>query len=584
MKNWEAILKLPGFMLKSLFSVPYFVFVLFLVMYVTTGIWVSNNFAFFNDLTIDNDAINLSPKTQEDKSIVVGITKIQDVQTRSQDIFDFDPILTSGANEFILEHRRNFNSLLFTSLFKNLQDEKLDNQLVENWSTSDAKTYEITLKENIFWQDNTPITTEDVIFTFNQLRQANQGSPYFGAVQGGQININKTDAKNFNVVLENANAFFLYELTFPILPAHILKNIPQAQLAQIPKTDFGKLPVSSGPFKVIKKNNKEMVLYPNEKYNLGHNYKYHKITYRLYEDYNEISTDMQLKKLDMVYTKNAALNPELTVIHNLSTKQVNIFDQKYVLFFNFAKSNLENPFNQNIGLRNALLQIINRKQIADNLNLNTIYGPIDSRSFAYTKQVEEVQEYNPEGFRELVEELGYTKPEGEKYYKLEDKELTIELTYPDDYLSNRIINELKTEIEANGIKLQEQKLDLAETNLQDIINKRDFSTLLINTNEKLHPDRYDQWHSSRIAPPGQNLSAYDVKFSDILLEEARKLTPSDTEKLKDKYVDFQEIFYTEVPAIYIANPYINVYYMNTINGEKLPNNLNTLENFYYLYL
>ena len=68
----------------------------------------------------------------------------------------------------------------------------------------------------------------------------------------------------------------------------------------------------------------------------------------------------------------------------------------------------------------------------------------------------------------------------------------------------------------------------------------------------LIPDPYPFWHSSQKRNPGLNLSLYNNKEVDKLLEEARQ-TLDERERLK-KYQEFQEIMIEDVPVVFLYSP------------------------------
>src|SRR3990167_6547036 len=76
-----------------------------------------------------------------------------------------------GQPETLLPHEANTDSeeiisdLIFRKLFK-YEEGKLMPDLAENYEVSDDKRqYIIKLKDDIYWQDGMPITTNDILYT-----------------------------------------------------------------------------------------------------------------------------------------------------------------------------------------------------------------------------------------------------------------------------------------------------------------------------------------------------------------------------------------------------------------------------------
>ncbi|HVA84759.1 MAG TPA: ABC transporter substrate-binding protein, partial [Candidatus Saccharimonadales bacterium] len=138
--------------------------------------------------------------------------------------------------------------------------------LADSWDVSpDAKTYTFHLHPGVTWQDGTPFTAQDVIFTITQsfkykFRYTNaeweeiQGAD---AVKAGTATtlsgLTAPDANTIKITLSNPNSIYLTQITEPedvILPQHLLQNVDPAG---IEKSAFAQTaPVGTGPYKFIK--------------------------------------------------------------------------------------------------------------------------------------------------------------------------------------------------------------------------------------------------------------------------------------------------------------------------------------------
>ena len=67
-----------------------------------------------------------------------------------------------------------------------------------------------------------------------------------------------------------------------------------------------------------------------------------------------------------------------------------------------------------------------------------------------------------------------------------------------------------------------------------------------------NPDTFSFWRSSERFYPGLNLSVYNNKKVDDILESIRK--ELDAESRKKKLSQLQEIFYSDNPAIFLFSP------------------------------
>ncbi len=153
--------------------------------------------------------------------------------------------------------------LIFDKLIN--ADENLnpkEGMLAQDYKVSeDSKSIEFTLRDNLKWHDDQPLTAEDVRFTIELMLKAPGtnavASEVMKAIHGAQDFIDgKTDhlegivtdgnkiTVNFDQVSANALQVFAQ---WPILPKHCLEKADPAALQQ---DGFWQKPIGSGPYRV----------------------------------------------------------------------------------------------------------------------------------------------------------------------------------------------------------------------------------------------------------------------------------------------------------------------------------------------
>src|SRR5512140_2109254 len=141
---------------------------------------------------------------------------------------------------------RDVDRLVFSGLVKFDSHGLPQADLAESWGTSaDGTIYNFTLRPNAVWQDGTPVTSDDVIFTIDLIKTSSL-LPQDIKDLWGQIDVKKLDDKNLKFTLPEPFAPFLDYATFGILPKHLLQSTPAAQLASAP---FNINPVGTGSYK-----------------------------------------------------------------------------------------------------------------------------------------------------------------------------------------------------------------------------------------------------------------------------------------------------------------------------------------------
>jgi peptide/nickel transport system substrate-binding protein len=156
--------------------------------------------------------------------------------------------------------------LVFSNLVKVGPDETtILPDLATNWTVSqDGTTFEFTLADNVKWQDGTPFTADDVVYTANWAARypgAYTGRPQSWTLIKGADATAKTgvalagitavDARTIRIVLDQPDVFFLRAMADApnaIMPEHLLKNETDKT---IEKSAFAAHPVGTGPYTFV---------------------------------------------------------------------------------------------------------------------------------------------------------------------------------------------------------------------------------------------------------------------------------------------------------------------------------------------
>jgi peptide/nickel transport system substrate-binding protein len=102
------------------------------------------------------------------------------------------------------------------------------------------------LKDSLKWQDGSPITAEDVVYTYQEIENPDVGSPLFNDWQG--VKVTALNGNTIQFGLPGPLSSFPYSMTNGIVPEHILNSVEPAQMRTAPFNTTS--PVGSGPFKL----------------------------------------------------------------------------------------------------------------------------------------------------------------------------------------------------------------------------------------------------------------------------------------------------------------------------------------------
>jgi peptide/nickel transport system substrate-binding protein len=153
---------------------------------------------------------------------------------------------------------RDLVALIFEGLVKLDAEDHPTPALAQSW-TSDATgaTWTFQLRPDALWQDDEPVTADDVVFTVDTLRNPDYHGPGAGSWLG--ITATAIDAHTVRFNLDDPFAGFLELTAQPIAPKHLLGDIPVSEMASDP---FGAQPVGSGPYSVVELDRDHAVLQP----------------------------------------------------------------------------------------------------------------------------------------------------------------------------------------------------------------------------------------------------------------------------------------------------------------------------------
>jgi len=480
---------------------------------------------------------------------------------------------------------RDLVSLIYSGLMKYNDDGKLVPDLAKSYEiSSDGLNYTIYLKENAKWHDGTPITANDIVFTIQTAQNPDYGSLQRINWQG--VDVETVDKHTIILKLKNKYAQFLNNLTLNILPQHIWQDVKPVNFAL---SDFNLKPIGSGPykFKKLKKDDagriKSYELESNKNFYDGRPY-IDNIELKFYDSENELINE---------YNRNNIENLSFVSANNLKKikfkKRLNIQELKlpryFGVFFNQNESKLLSDKNIRLALnygtdkKDLIGKILDGRGIETNSPMMGEILDIESDVKTYN--------FDQEKAKKLLADSGWGNPDDKGVLSKTEKvptssrildgkaigtkskndkpvaeKLTLRLTTPTWSELNSVANLLKEQWAKIGVELVVEVLPSQD--LQQVIKERGYQMLLFGEILNIDPDPFSLWHSSQKRDPGLNLSLYDNKIADGILEKARQ-TLNPLERI-EQYQDFQKLVIEDVPVIFLYNPLYIYAQANSIKG------------------
>ncbi len=441
--------------------------------------------------------------------------------------------------------------LIYPTLFRLDTEGNLVNELVEEYSVGDnGKEYIFKIKSNITWDDNTPLTIDDIIFTIETIQNPDYNSPLNSALKG--VIITKVDDSTLKLNLNASYSPFLSGLTFGILPKHIWQNLePSAFL--LAKANLE--PVGAGKFKyksIQKKkdgNIASITLERNTNY-FGAKPNIETFILVFYAKEEEMTQDFKQNKLQAI----TQLKSPLDESDKFQTNILNI-PQSFGIIFN-----VKDPLLAKKEIRQAMSHTIDRAQIINNVlngEATLINGPLNQFNKFYTDTPVEL---NLDKAKQILDEANWKDGDGDGIREKDNQKAEFTLLVAGGNKVDEVTAMLREQVKAVGIQMNTEIIPFNELSNNQIRN-RSYQALFLGLGLNIYPDPYIYWHSSQINSPGLNLSQYTNINNDGYLETAR--TNTDNNVITSSLAQFQNQIANDVPAIFIYSPQY-LYYTNPI--------------------
>ena len=416
----------------------------------------------------------------------------------------------------------------------------------------DGKTYQFTIRSTARFSDGTPVTADDVVFTVQKTQDAALKSPQ--AVDWSDVTATALDAHTVQFTLGTPYEPFLYNTTLGILPAHLWRNVTDAEF---PFSDLEAHPVGAGPFvtsKIARDSNGNITSYnlaANTRYVLGRPY-LDGFVFHFYVDQPSLQTAVSKHAVESAYGVTS------------TTVLTAPFARVFAIFFNVSSGVFASQ-----PVREALSLAINRPDIIKNVfgNYATgLTGPVPPDS-----GIDITASTTNDGVTAATTALtnaGWTYSSGTQSW-MDSKGNTLSVT-----LKTSNVSELKVlaeAIQADWTQLHVQTTiqyyepgDLG----QEVIRPRSFQALLFGMVIGKDDDLYDFWDSKEAADPGLNITGYSNTAVDKLLADLR--TQNDPVTRQQDLTQINQLISADYPAAFIESPDFVYAVPKDLKGVILP--------------
>ena len=334
-------------MRENNYKVIFFIIVIMLFI-------ISIYFAVKNKKTYASEETKINKKNIINNNIVFGIIKYDTL----------DPILSKNQDiQYI-------SKLIYKPIIDLTKDFKLKQSLAEEWNALDNKTYLIKLKENVYWNNEEKLTSKDILYTIDYIKQ--NKSIYNENIKNIE-NVEIVNDYMLKIYLKEPEEYFEYMLTFPII----------CDCGNVGTGDYNLETITDEKIILRSKNNNKS------------------ITIKVYDKMTDIYNAFIKGEIDFFVTNNINFDKYIgTIGYNKNI----IIGRK----FDYLKINLNNKVLKNKEVIQAISLLINKNEINKKL-YNGMYCiaefPLQYGNYMYNNNIK--YEYNLNKAQEILENAGW---------------------------------------------------------------------------------------------------------------------------------------------------------------------------------
>ncbi len=480
---------------------------------------------------------------------------------------------------------------------------KLEPGLAESWEVSkDGKKIVFTLREGLKWSDGEPMTTDDIIFSYEKIYFNDKiPSGLKDTLRVGMSRefpkVKKIDSRRVEFsVAEPFAPFIRYAGGIPILPAHILQEAVENTDADGKPKYLSTWATDTDPKKIVGNGQYRMLSYtPNQRVVLERNPYFwrqdaegnpqpyiQQIVWQIIEN-----TDNQLLNFRSGDLDTLNVEPEVFPLLKREEKR-----GKYTVFnggpdtgsvfvcFNLNKGrNAQNqPFVDPIKsrwfatkeFRQAIAYGINRSAMTNNIYRGLgapLHSPIPAQSPFYLSPEEGLKtySYDQQKSKELLLSAGFKYNSNDELLDAEGNKVRFTLLMAaGKKVREQMATQIKQDLGKLGMQVDTQFLSF-NTYVEKLRLTRNWDTYLGGFTGGTEPHSgYNIWsvngtlHSFNQGPqagepPIKGWEVYDweQKIDDLYVKASQEL---DEAKRKEIYAETQRIIAEQVPFIYMVNP------------------------------
>ena len=279
--------------------------------------------------------------------------------------------------------------------------------------SADNRTWTCHLRDGLKWSDGQPITSKDVVFSYNFVRD--KQFDYFNSYFPEGTTFTTPDDKTYVWHLKDPGIGPMRPAWCYIIPEHIWGKYANSTQDQIKAVKL--MPnVASGPFVMTEANPGQNWTFSRNPYFWGPKPTYDHVVFQLYTNQEAMVQALKNGEIDIADGFDGPLLPALGALKNVAVQKVDS-DFWVSLAFNFGGQGPNShplPALKDLNVRKAIEMAIDRQAIVDKVYPGaaapgeTIVRPL-STYWHLTVPADKAITYDPVAANALLDQSGYAK-------------------------------------------------------------------------------------------------------------------------------------------------------------------------------
>ena len=423
--------------------------------------------------------------------------------------------------------------------------------LATAWATPDDHTVRLSLRPGVTWHDGRPFTADDVIATFDRLRDPS-ASPDARADFADLVSVEKAAPLEVVLRFSRPAPLVLQSLShLAILPAHRFRpdDILGGDLRRAPAS---RAPVGTGPFRFVEWSAGDRIVLARSPSYWGARAHVERVELVVVRDRDAAFERFRRGQLDVLWQLTPSQVQRVTEDPSLAAGRMVAW---HLPRYSFVVWNLARPGLGDRRVRQALSMLIDRRRYLDvafHGRATAVTGPYPIESPSYDASIRPWP-FDPARARALLDQAGVRDSDGDGVRDLDGKPLRLAfLLTAGSRTLEPLVTLMQDDFRRSGILLDVVPTEWAV--LLDRLRKHDFDAAALQWVMQPIQDNYTLFHSTQ-AERGQNYGSFASPAADRLLEELRR-SPPGAQRVQLDHA-FHRLIHEEQPYTFLGSPEVD---------------------------